>query len=103
VNLCTIDPSAVTAQLGTAFATDQNIRICKDNPTPLFGTGFALHNATPVTIIGANGHFHSRGKEFDIYPWDGTTANPAPSTRFYKSDTWNEPPMVRIVSAARAR
>jgi hypothetical protein len=94
VNLWTMDPSAVTAQLGSAFATDQNIRICKDNPTPLFGIGFPLNNATPVTIIGANGHFHSRGKEFDIFPWDGKTAVPDLSTRFYRSLSWNEPLMV---------
>jgi hypothetical protein len=95
VNLWTMEPSKVTAQLGTAFATDQNIRICKDNPSPVFATGYQFKNPGPVTIIGANGHFHSRGKEFDMFPWDGTTATPDPSSQFYKSLTWNEPPMVK--------
>jgi hypothetical protein len=100
INLLTIDPSEVTAQLGTAFATDQNIRICKDNPSPSFAKGYPFNNPGPVTIIGANGHFHSRGKEFDIYPWDGTTPTPDPSTRFYRSLTWDEPPMIHSPSIA---
>jgi hypothetical protein len=24
-----------------------------------------------VTIIGANGHYHSRGKQFEMFTWDG--------------------------------
>ena len=41
-------------------------------------SGCQFKSATPVTVIGANGHFHSRGKEFDMYPWDGTsTTTPA--------------------------
>ncbi len=94
VNLYTLDPSQVKAQLGTVFAVDQNIRICKDNPTPQFGKGYPLNNTQPVTVIGANGHFHSRGKEFDMFAWDGTTALPDPASRFYQSLAWNEPPMV---------
>jgi hypothetical protein len=94
INLYALDETKVKAQMGTAFATDQNIRICKDNPTPLFGIGFSLGNTEPVTIIGANGHFHSRGKEFDMFAWDGKTAAPDVSSRFYQSLTWNEPPMV---------
>jgi hypothetical protein len=94
INLYTLPVDQVTAQLGTVFATDQNIRICKSNPTPLFGAGVHLSNTQPATIIGANGHFHSRGKEFDIFSWDGTSMIPDPSTRFYQSLTWNEPPMI---------
>ena len=42
VNLWTIPQSKVTAQLGTLFATDQNIRICESNPKP------DLHAGVPV-------------------------------------------------------
>jgi hypothetical protein len=94
VNLWTIPKEQVTAQLGTLFATDQNIRICQSNPTPTFSQGCQIHSTTPVTIIGANGHFHSRGKEFDMYLWDGTSTTTPTSAPFYKSDDWSEPPML---------
>jgi hypothetical protein len=95
VNLWTLPQAQVTAQLGTLFATDQQIRICQDNPTPTFSQGCQFNSDAPVTIVGANGHFHSRGKEFDMYLWDGTsTGTPAESSRFYQSLDWDEPPML---------
>jgi hypothetical protein len=94
VNLWTIPQSKVTAQLGTLFATDQNIRICESNPKPIFTQGCQFNSPSPVTIVGANGHFHSRGTEFDMYVWDGKTVTPDLSQRFYQSTTWNEPPML---------
>jgi len=37
----------------------------------------------------ANGHFHSRGRKFDIFTWDGVTATQPPaSDRFYESLAW---------------
>jgi hypothetical protein len=54
-----------------------------------------------VTIIGANGHFHSRGTEFDIYKWDGTSSTtPAQSERFYQSTQWDDPPMLHSPNLA---
>jgi hypothetical protein len=95
INLWTMPASAVTAQLGTLFATNQSIRICKDNPTPTYSASCQFNSPNPVTIVGANGHFHSRGKEFDIFAWDGkTTTAPPAASRFYQSLTWNEPPML---------
>ncbi|MGO9836396.1 MAG: hypothetical protein ACLP1X_19520 [Polyangiaceae bacterium] len=95
INLWTIPADQVTAQIGTLFATDQNIRICQSDPTPTYSQGCQFNSATPVTIIGANGHFHSRGTEFDMYVWDGTsTTTPAPSERFYQSLSWDDPPML---------
>jgi hypothetical protein len=95
INLWTIDASAVTAQLGTVFATHQSIRICQHNPTPKFEASCQISSPQPVTIVGANGHFHSRGIEFDMYSWDGTTAaTPPDDARFYQSLTWNDPPML---------
>jgi hypothetical protein len=95
VNFWTIPDSEVTAQMGTIFATKQSIRICESNPTPTFSGSCQINSAAPVTIIGANGHFHSRGKEFDMYTWDGTSITTPPvSDRFYQSLVWNEPPML---------
>jgi hypothetical protein len=95
INLWTMDPGAVTAQLGTLFATDQSIRICQHNPTPSYSTSCLIKSQNPVTIVGANGHFHSRGVEFDMFSWDGTTIGAPPlSDRFYQSVVWNDPPML---------
>jgi|SRR5579872_3219079 len=94
VNLWTLPADQVTAQLGTLFATDQNIRVCQSNPTPTFSQGCQFHSSQPVTIVGANGHFHSRGKEFDIYSWDGTSLTPDLDARFYQSLVWDDPPML---------
>ncbi len=95
VNFWVIPDSEVTAQMGTIFATKQSIRICESNPTPTFSGSCQMNSPSPVTIIGANGHFHSRGKEFDMYTWDGTSITTPPvSDRFYQSLVWNEPPML---------
>jgi hypothetical protein len=95
INLFGMDPSQVQYPLGTVFATNQNIRICQKNPTPSFSASCQLQSPAPVTIVGANGHFHSRGKEFDMYAWDGTsTTTPDVSSRFYRSTTWSDPPML---------
>ena len=97
INLWTIPATEVNAQLGTLFATDQSIRVCRSNPTPTFGSGCQIKttNTQSVTIVGANGHFHSRGTEFDMFTWDGSsTTQPADSARFYQSKTWSDPPML---------
>ncbi|MDP9151735.1 MAG: hypothetical protein M3O36_17570 [Myxococcota bacterium] len=96
INLWTLPPEQVQARVGTLFATNQSISICRSAGDPIFMTACQFKNSAPVTIIGANGHFHSRGTRFDIYSWDGTTTTSAPeaSTRFYQSLTWDDPPML---------
>jgi hypothetical protein len=95
INLWTIPKDQVQAQIGTLFATNQSIRICESNPTPTYASSCSLHSPAPVTIVGANGHFHSRGREFDMYVWDGTsTTPPDASARFYQSKSWDDPPML---------
>jgi hypothetical protein len=102
INLWTLDKSEVTAQLGTLFATQQSIRICQSNPTPTFTQGCQFHSPSPVTIVGANGHFHSRGKQFDMYVWDGTSVTTPPtSDQFYESTVWDEPPMMHSPELAK--
>lgn len=79
-------------ELGTLFATQQSIRICQSNPNPIYTGTCRFPNA--VTITAANGHFHSRGKEFTMYAWDGrSTTQPPLDNRFYLSDSWDSPPM----------
>mgnify|MGYP001287878174 FL=1 len=97
VNWYTIPKEKVVHQMGTLFATKQSIRVCKSNPTPEFsGTCQFKNMSQPVNIIGANGHFHGRGKSFEMFAWDGTSiAKPPESARFYKSESWDEPPMLR--------
>lgn len=96
VNFHTIKKEDVKHEMGTLFATKQSIRVCKSNPTPSFSGTCQFKADQPVNIIGANGHFHSRGKEFSMYTWDGTSiAQPPDSARFYTSRSWDDPPMLR--------
>ncbi|MCE9575613.1 MAG: hypothetical protein K8W52_20855 [Deltaproteobacteria bacterium] len=82
-----------TEELGTLFATQQSIRICRSNPTPSYSGGCGLP-AGAHTVVAANGHFHSRGQAFRIYGWDGlNTDPPADADMFYKSEHWAEPKM----------
>jgi hypothetical protein len=79
-------------ELGTLFATQQNIRICQSAPKPLYSG--ACHLPGAATIVAANGHFHSRGAEFTMFKWDGrTTSQPSDADRFYASERWDEPLM----------
>jgi hypothetical protein len=87
-------PSAPPKQeLGTIFATNQNIRVCPGDTDRSFET----HCRTPLTgatIVAANGHFHSRGIEFTMNVTDAA-GNDMLATPFYTSQQWDEPPMAR--------
>jgi hypothetical protein len=80
-------------EMGTIFATNQNIRVCPGDTNKSFET----HCKTPMenaTIIAANGHFHSRGVEFTMNVVDALGNDMLPQP-FYTSTAWNEPPMIR--------
>ena len=80
-------------ELGTIFATNQNIRVCPGDTDKTFET----HCATPLsgaTIVAANGHFHSRGVKFTMNVTDSLGNDMLPQP-FYTSTTWDDPPMVR--------
>ncbi|MDB4957907.1 MAG: hypothetical protein JWO36_5476 [Myxococcales bacterium] len=82
-----------TMELGTVFATQQSIRVCRSNPQPSYSGACALPAGTH-TVTAANGHFHSRGREFRIWAWDGiSTTQPADDALFYQNTDWNEPLM----------
>jgi hypothetical protein len=88
--------SELEHRMGTLFATKQSIRICQSNPKPKFSGSCQFKSPEVAHIIGANGHFHSRGREFGMYVWDGVTpSTPPESSRFYESQVWDEPPMKR--------
>jgi hypothetical protein len=84
---------ATPTELGTLFATQQNIRVCRSNPTPQY-SGACGFKTGEVHITAANGHFHSRGTRFSVFSWNGMAdAQPPASDRFYESDRWDDPPM----------
>jgi hypothetical protein len=83
---------AEPVEMGTMFATQQSIRICRSRPNPQVYSGTCSFPAgTQIRVDAANGHFHSRGRRFEIFSWDGRAA--APGERFYESTSWDEPPM----------
>src|SRR5581483_11866021 len=89
VNFWTM-PSAPANALGTVFATNQNIRICPGDMGKTFEHKCTF-KSQGVHIVAANGHFHSRGTEFDIASVD---AQGNVGANFYVSKVWNEPPMM---------
>lgn len=83
-----------TIELGTLFATQQSIRVCRSNPEVSYTSGCGMPPGVETTVVAANGHFHSRGREFRIYAWDGlTTDPPSDDELFYESGDWAEPDM----------
>ena len=81
------------AELGTLFATQQNIRVCQSNPRVEYAGTCALPGAS-VSVTAANGHFHSRGTRFRVYAWDGVSdTTPNSASQFYESTDWDDPPM----------
>lgn len=81
-------------ELGTLFATQQSIRVCQSNPTPSYKGTCSFPGGSNIRIAAANGHFHSRGRTFKIWTWDGrTTTQPDDALKFYESESWDEPPM----------
>ncbi len=92
VNFWHLPDEQVVHEMGTLFATKQTIRVCQGNPEPTFSGGCQFNSAEPVTVVAANGHFHSRGKQFEMFPWDGESTEPTGDS-FYRSEEWDEPLM----------
>ena len=88
VNFDRLAKENVTAELGTAFATNQNLRVCPGQTGVSFETTCRFAKNEPVTIFGANGHFHSRGRRFTMSVFDPVEGSGAP---FYDSTSWDEP------------
>ena len=84
---------ATPMELGTAFATNQSIQVCPGDVDKSVQASCLLGSKDPVTIVGANGHFHSRGRQFSIMPFD--PQNGASDAPFYVNKSWSEPLMAR--------
>jgi hypothetical protein len=81
-------------EMGTLFATQQSIRICKSRPAVAYDGTCAFPDGAQVHLAAMNGHFHSRGESFKIYVWDGvSTDTPPDDDQCYQSDAWDDPPM----------
>jgi hypothetical protein len=79
--------------LGTLFATQKKIRICRSSPAVSYSGRCALPDNSR-TIVAANGHFHSRGTMFRMWSWDGKSESQPPDTaKFYENTNWEEPKM----------
>ncbi|MCA1829224.1 MAG: hypothetical protein LC689_20055 [Myxococcales bacterium] len=78
-------------ELGTVFATDQHIRICPGDDNVAFAQTCRFARQ-PVTIVAANGHFHSRGVKFEMSASD---AQNQPGGQFYTSTQWADPTFTR--------
>jgi hypothetical protein len=92
VNLDRMPKEKVTDELGTVFATNQSIQICPGEMNKTFEATCKFAKDKPVTVVAANGHFHSRGKQFTISDWDQIAGT---GTKFYESTVWDEPPFAR--------
>lgn len=85
--------STQPVEMGSLFATQQSIRICRSNPSATF-SGTCRFPSGDVTIEAVNGHFHSRGKKFTVYTWDGQSiSHPPEENHIYTSNAWDDPPM----------
>jgi hypothetical protein len=85
---------AAPQEMGTLFATQQSIRICQSAPVASYIGGCALPGDNDKFLVAANGHFHTRGKRFSVYTWDGLTdEDPLDQDRVYESTNWAEPEM----------
>jgi hypothetical protein len=85
-------PGVPANELGTIFATNQQIRICPGETKT-----FETHCNAPLsntTVVAANGHFHSRGTEFTMNVVDAM-GNTTLADPFYVSEKWDDPPMAR--------
>jgi hypothetical protein len=88
INFYRTPKEKVTAELGTLFATNQHIRICPGELSKKYEATCKVPDGDSITIIAANGHFHSRGKTFQINTFDPKSGK---GEQFYESKSWNDP------------
>lgn len=90
INLWFARPEEVKTTLGMLFAINQNLAIPPGETTEASKVIdlARLGIKHDVKIVGMTGHFHSRGKAFEINRWDGQN----PGEQLYKSENWADPP-----------
>ncbi len=84
-------PTPPANEMGTLFATNQNIRVCPGDVDKTFAKTCKFPSQG-INVIAANGHFHSRGTLFEMMPVD---AMGNAGSDFYTSTKWDDPPMAR--------
>lgn len=89
INFEYMPKAQVVSELGTFFATNQNLRICPGE-TKFFEKVCRFGHA--ATVVAANGHFHSRGTRFSMFAWDEATGK---GNMFYDNTSWDDPVMSR--------
>lgn len=99
-NFYGVEEGAVQNELGTLFATNQNIQVCPGETGKTFESTCKIAQDGPVTVIAANGHFHSRGDKFTMNSWDPVNGIGA---QFYESLTWDDPPFERDLEVKLAQ
>src|SRR5262249_37952583 len=57
-------------ELGTVFATNQNIEVCPGNVNRMFAKSCQFPGNDAIHVVAANGHFHSRGRLFEMFAMD---------------------------------
>jgi hypothetical protein len=92
IDLHFVPKSAIEYELGTVFATNQDIEICPGEMQKTFLDTCAIAQEHPVTIVAANGHFHSRGRRFTMNAWDDVSGG---GDQFYESTQWDNPLFAR--------
>ncbi len=92
VNLNFVPKTQIQYELGTVFATNQDIEVCPGEAQKKFTDTCKIAQDHPVTIVAANGHFHSRGDRFTMNVWNAETGG---SNLFYDSTRWDEPDFTR--------
>ncbi len=87
INFMKMPDANVQAELGTVFATNQNIRACPGDKDRSYDSTCRFARSA-VKIVGANGHYHNHGVDFQINVFDSTAGKGA---MFYDSSSWDDP------------
>jgi hypothetical protein len=94
VNLWFAKPGELKQTLGMFFAVNPSLRL-PPHSTWVAQKAVSLsdhgYNET-VNVVAMSGHFHSRGKTFEVNRWSGRDPN-VRGEELYRSDDWDEPPM----------
>lgn len=99
-NFYGVEAGQVQNELGTLFATNQNIKVCPGESAKTFEASCKIAQDSPVTVIAANGHFHSRGDKFTMNRWEPVAGKT--NEQFYESDAWDDPPFDRSLNVPLA-
>jgi hypothetical protein len=92
VNFYGLPEGSEAMELGTLFATNQEIEVCPGQMDQSFSATCPIGKDGDVTVVAASGHFHSRGKRFTMDTFSSITGE---GERFYESQSWDEPPFLR--------